>query len=212
MRLIIGNRNYSSWSLRGWLVARKAGLDFDELLIPLDTPEGDRLMAEHCPAGCVPVLEDDGLSIWDSLAIAEYLAERQPALWPADRAARAVARSACAQMHSDFAALRDELPMNCRRAVAALDYSAACAADIARIEALWAGLRRRFGAAGPWLCGDWSVVDAFFAPVALRFDRYAVPVSAEARAYLDTQLGDADLAAWLAAARQERYVIEHEER
>ena len=212
MRLIIGNRNYSSWSLRGWLVARKAGLTFDELFVPLDTPEGDRLMAEHCPADRVPVLEDGGLAIWDSLAIAEYLAGSHPALWPADRAARAVARSACAQMHSGFPALRDELPMNCRRALAPVDYSAACATEIACIEALWAELRRRFGAGGPWLCGDWSIADAFFAPVALRLDRYAVPVGGEARAYIDAQLGDADLADWIAAARQERYVIEHEER
>lgn len=212
MRLIIGNRNYSSWSLRGWLVARRSGLDFEELRLPLFTEVGDRQLGELCPAGLVPVLEDGERVIWDSLAIAEYLAERCPGLWPAEPAARAAARSACAEMHSGFPTLRDELPMNCRREPAAIELSPACEADVARIQQLWIGLREQFGDRGPWLCGEWSIADAFFAPVALRLDRYAVTVGETAALYIQTQVGDPLLGEWLAAARAEPEVIEQAER
>jgi glutathione S-transferase len=193
-------------------MVRRSGLPFDELRIPLFADGSEQQLAEHCPAGLVPVLEDGDRVVWDSLAIGEYLAERCPGLWPADPAARAMARSASAEMHSGFTALRDELPMNCRREVAPLAISDACRAEVTRIEQIWSQLREQFGARGPWLCGRWSIVDAMFAPIVLRLDRYAVPVSDSAAAYIATTLADPVLADWLSAAAAESEVLEIAER
>ena len=175
LTLVIGNKAYSSWSLRPWLLLKNGGVDFDEVRIPLYRDDSAAPLARWSPTGKVPVLVDDGLSIPESIAIVEYLAERFPDRcgWPGETAARAIARAASAEMHAGFAALRNEMPFNCRsrRRVA---LSPAATQDVQRVQALWADCRARFGAGGPWLFGAFSPADAMFAPVALRFVTYGV--------------------------------------
>ena len=178
MELLIGDKAWSSWSMRPWLVLRHAGASFTETLIALRTPQTDaHIRAAGSPSGLVPVLKDADLVIWDSLAICEYLAEALPGarLWPEDRAARALGRAACAEMHGGFHSLRGELPMDlAKREVATL--VPATQDDIRRIVALWSSLLTRFG--GPFLLGeDWTIADAFFTPVATRFRSYGVHLS-----------------------------------
>ena len=206
MRLILGNYNYSSWSMRAWLIARHAQIAVEELRIPLYRPDSLTLLQAHCPARKVPVLEDGPLSVWDSLAIAEYLAERHPSLWPQASAARARARSMCAEMHAGFAALRDELPMNCRRTPGRVAISARCRADIERIAELWGECLADGN--GPWLFTRWSIADAFFAPVALRLRTYAIAVTDPAQTYIDTQLNDPFVQEWCARGTEEAEIIE----
>ncbi|MDH3713513.1 MAG: glutathione S-transferase family protein [Gammaproteobacteria bacterium] len=206
MRLILGNCNYSSWSLRTWLIARHAEVAFEELRIPLYEPDSRTALQAYCPAGKVPVLEDGVLRVWDSLAIAEYLAERHTSLWPRASAARARARSMCAEMHAGFAALRDELPMNCRRTPGRVAVSARCGADIDRVVELWDECLA--DGTGPWLFADWSIVDAFFAPVALRLHTYAIPVADLTQTYVDKQLNDPFVQEWCARGAAEIEVIE----
>ncbi len=219
MRLIIGNRNYSSWSLRAWLVAARCGVPLEVVRLPLDTPEfADRVHALS-PSGRVPALQMSDLSVWDSLAIAETLAERFPAarLWPADADARAEARAVSAEMHAGFSALRRELPMNirARRRVAP---SAQAWADIERVQAIWASCRARFQAQGPWLFGNWSIADAMYAPVVTRFVTYGVggrcaDAAADARVaeYVGTTCAEPRLAAWSALAHEEVEVVDADE-
>jgi glutathione S-transferase len=184
--LTIADKVYSSWSLRGYLACRLAGLAFRENLIFFADPDFKRRVLEISPAGRVPVLQTEGMTIWDSQAIGEFLAERAPGMWPADRAARAHARSAAAEMHSGFAALRTQFPMNLRRDMARrTPHDAAAAADIARIQALWAEARGRFGKGGPFLYGAPTLADAHFAPVATRLRSYRVPVEPAAKAYVE---------------------------
>jgi glutathione S-transferase len=189
MELVIGTKKWSTWSLRPWLALKKTGADFTETLIELreeNNVSADRILA-HSPSGLVPFLKDGEVAIGDSLAICEYLAERFPraGLWPADPAARAYARSAAAEMHSGFAGLRSECPMDLAAAPAPKALSDAAGKDVRRIVALWTALLTRFG--GPWLGGaEWGIADAFFTPVATRFRTYAVDLSAH---------GDADGAA-----------------
>lgn len=209
--LILGNKNYSSWSLRGWLVLRKSGIDFEEYPVALSTPDGDRQLADETPAGLVPVLIDGEITVWESLAIAEYAAERNPALWPTDRAARAMARSVAAEMHAGFGALRHALPMNCRAHGRRVNIDAAVQRDIERVQRIWSDCRTRYGSGGPWLFGAFSVADAMYAPVASRFATYGVEGPAVVRGYVTTVLGDPDVAAWYAAAAEEGEVIEEEE-
>jgi glutathione S-transferase len=209
--LILGNKNYSSWSLRGWLVLRKSGIDFEEYPVALSTPEGDQQLAEETPAGLVPVLIDGEITVWESLAIAEYAAERNPALWPTDRAARAMARSVAAEMHAGFGALRHALPMNCRAHGRRVSIDAAVQRDIDRVQRIWSDCRTRYGNDGPWLFGAFSVADAMYAPVASRFATYGVEGPAVVRGYVTTVLGDPDVATWYAAAAEEGAVIEEEE-
>ena len=209
--LIIGNKNYSSWSLRGWLALRKSGIEFEEFRIPLSTPEGDRMLADETPAGLVPVLVDGEVTVWESLAIAEYAAEQNPELWPESRAARALARAMAAEMHAGFAALRHALPMNCRARGRRVEIGADAQRDIDRIQRLWADARTRHGAGGPWLFGRFGVVDAMYAPVASRFATYGVEGPAVVRDYVTTVLADRDVSAWYAAAAAEPEVIDEEE-
>jgi glutathione S-transferase len=206
--LFIGNKNYSSWSLRAWLALTKAGVQFEERLIVLDQPHTDAEIRAVSPAGRVPVLRVGDSVIWDSLAIMEWAGERAPNLWPADPLTRAVARSAVAEMHAGFGALRQAFPMSIKRMAVPRRTPApdAALADVARIEAMWAELRGRFGAGGPWLFGTWSLADAAFAPVATRFESYAIPLSPAARAYVDTTLADADFQGWAAAGRVETWI------
>jgi glutathione S-transferase len=210
LTLIVGNRNYSSWSLRPHLALAHAGASFEEVMIPLDRPDTRENILRHSPTGRVPVLVHDGVSIWDSLAILEYVAELFPAakLWPEERAARAWARSTSAEMHSGFASLRQELPMDLRNRVSK-SWSGAVDADIARILASWEACRAAHGASGPFLFGTFSNADCMYAPVVGRFFTYGVPVSGAARAYMDAVWALPSMQAWLEAARNEPYTIPH---
>ena len=187
LTLVIGNKNYSSWSLRPYLVMRTFGLRFDEVRILLDTPHFQQDVARWAPNRRVPALHDDALVIWDSLAICEYINEQylDGKGWPADKAARAQARSAAAEMHSGFMALRKQLPMNMRRTPDNYRWNDEAQRDMDRIQALWRELKDAHGAGGPFLCGAFSIVDAMFAPVVSRFISYGVPMDANAQAFAD---------------------------
>lgn len=169
LKLVIGNKNFSSWSLRPWLVLRQAGLPFEEIHIGLYRPGTRELILQHSPTGKVPCLFDGDLRIWDSLAICEYLAESQPQLWPADRAARAEARSVSAEMHSGFTALRSQMGMDIVATKPGQGRTPESEADIARILAIWESCRARHSAAGSFLFGTFSIADAMYAPVVWRF-------------------------------------------
>jgi glutathione S-transferase len=221
LTLFIGNKAYSSWSLRAWLalehVARNVAIDppYREVIIPLEGP-GSRTTAirPHSPSGKVPVLRDGDLLVWDSLAICEYLAESFPTakLWPDDRAARAVARSVSAEMHSGFPALREQMTMNVRRDPIVLPPTPAVADEIARIVAVWHDCRKRFGAGGSFLFGRFSVADAMYAPVATRFRTYGVPLDDVSRAYVDAIYAMPEMQKWILDAKWETWAIEAYER
>jgi glutathione S-transferase len=213
MKLVIGNTNYSSWSLRAWLAARHSGLAFEEVLIDLDTPDFADRVRVHSPAARVPVLVDGDVTVWDSLAIVEYLAERAPdaGLFPADRAARAHARSIMAEMHAGFAALRNHWPMNIRRTPKPRPATEAVAADLARILAIWRDTRARFGAGGPWLFGTFTGADAYYAPVASRLVTYAVPLPADAVDYVRAIHDHPAMREWVARARAETWIVPSDE-
>ena len=207
-QLVIGNKNYSSWSLRPWLAARHAGIEFDEVRVGLYTPEGAAQLQQLSPSGKAPVWREGELAVWDSLAICEYLAEQSPALWPADAIARAVARSVSAEMHSGFTALRTHMTMNARARGRRVAVTPEIAAEIDRIETIWTDCRRRFGAGGPWLFGAFSIADAMFAPVALRFVPYGVSRPGVVDDYVATLMADQHLQAWIADAERESEVLE----
>lgn len=188
LTLVIGNKNYSSWSLRPWLLMRHFGVPFREHGLLLDTPEFEQEIGRWSPGRTVPALHDeDGVIAWDSLAICEYVNDRHldGRGWPRDPRVRAHARSAAGEMHSGFAALRKQLPMNLRRRPDDYRWSADADRNIARIQALWRELRTAHGAGGPFLCGGFGIVDAMFAPVVVRFDGYGVALDDDARAYCD---------------------------
>jgi glutathione S-transferase len=208
--LYIGNRNYSSWSLRGWLAAKLSGAPFEARLVQL-TGRGVNPGWSFSPSGMVPALHDGEIVVWDSLAIAEYLAERHPGMWPADRAARAFARSIAAEMHSGFRALRDEMTMCIRERVDVRPWSDGLAKDIARVTALWNEARKRFGAGGDFLFGPFSLADAFYGPVVFRFRTYGVEPAGAARDYMRAMLAQPFMREWEAAALAEREVIDADE-
>lgn len=207
--LFIGNKNYSSWSMRPWLALTWGGVAFEERVLPLGMlGYGKSQMPEilaASPSGRVPALKlDDGATVWDSLAICEWAAEQAASLWPADAKARAHARAASAEMHAGFQALRREAPMNLRRRVKVTPmFSPDAQGDIARIEELWTMLRRTYGGEGAFLCGERSIADAFYAPIATRFRTYNVALSPLAKAYCDTLFSDPSVRAWDAAAQEE---------
>ncbi len=205
MKLVIGNKNYSSWSLRPWLLMRVLDLPFEELLIPLYAPDSGPQLLLRSPTGKVPALHDGTLVIWDSLSIVEYLAEQYPgvAVWPADSEARAIARCVAAEMHSGFAALRTHMPMNCRASHPGKGQTPEVLADIARITGLWTECLTRFGSGGRFLFGDFSAADAFYAPVVTRFLTYAVPLPAECREYVEAVRSLPAMTEWYAAAEAE---------
>ncbi len=200
--LYIGNKNYSTWSLRAWVLMKALGIPFAEKRILLYRRESPGLLREVSPSGRVPCLHDGDVVVWDTLAIAEYLAERHPGIWPADPMARAWARSAAAEMHSGFAKLRDEMGMNVRLR-AGRTSSPEVAAEIARILALWVEGRERFGHDGDFLCGAFSAVDAFWCPVAFRFQTYGVPLAGVAQAYCAALLALPAMREWAADAARE---------
>ena len=211
--LVIGNKAYSSWSFRPWIAMSAAGIGFDEIVIPLDLPETKVAIRQHSPAGKVPVLIDDGLAVWDSLAILAHVADRHPeaGLLPDDPAARAICWSVSAEMHSGFQPLRKACPMNMRRVNPPRDRDAEVMADVARITALWSDCRTRFGAGGPFLFGRFSIADAMYAPVVSRFVTSAIPVDAVSRAYMRAIEDLPAYRAWKAAAVEEPWVIDKEE-
>ncbi len=201
-RLFVGNHNYSSWSLRPWLCLRWAGIDFEEVLISLAQPgyaaEGIAAVAAVSPNSKVPVLHIDGHVIWDSLAIMEWAAEFRPEamLWPGDWRSRALARSAVCEMHSGFAALRNDLPMNIARRCKVVEWPPATQRDIDRVISLWLTLREAHSARGPWLCGERGLVDAFFAPVMTRFRTYGVVLPDVLREVAEALFEDPDFREW----------------
>jgi glutathione S-transferase len=210
--LVVGNKNYSSWSLRPWLLLRHFGVDFDDDVLPLDTPEFAGRIAAYSGAGRVPVLVDGARRVWDSLAICEYANERWlgGAGWPVDLDRRALARSASAEMHSGFGAMRAQLPMSVRRRPNAYRWDAAAQRDIERVQALWRTLRGHAGE-GPFLLGDFGIVDAMYAPVCVRFRGYGAEVDATAAAYMATIFALPAFREWEAAALAETAVLAADE-
>lgn len=207
LQLVIGNKNFSSWSLRPWLLLKQAGLPFREIPVRLRQVDTKAQILAHSPSGKVPALIDGDLTVWDSLAICEYLAEKASLnhvdLWPADPKARAEARSVSAEMHSGFAALRQHMSMEVAASRPGEGQTPEVLADIARIAALWTSCRERFAAAGSFLFGDFSVADAMYAPVAFRFHTYGVELPPLAAAYRDTLLALPAMQEWAAGARAE---------
>jgi glutathione S-transferase len=207
LKIFLGNKNYSSWSLRPWLVLKHLGVPFEEQVVPLDQPSTAEEIRKFSPSGRVPVLVDGDTVVWDSLAICEYLNELFPGrqLWPSDARARATARSVSAEMHSGFAALRENLPMKFRESFPNTMLQPEVKADIARILQLWNDCRSRFGAAGPYLFGDFSIADAMYAPVVSRFNTYGVALEGTAAAYASAIWKLPSIQEWLAAARAEPF-------
>ena len=207
LKLVIGNKNYSSWSLRPWLHLRESRIPFEEVRIALFREGFREELRRYTPAGRVPVLIDDDLHVWDSMAIIEHVRERFPEAlgWPADAAARAMARAISAEMHSGFLAVRDELPQNLRvRRPRALDgLSETCRRQIARIDEMWTAARREHGEEGPWLFGEMSIADVVYAPVALRFVTYGIPVGDESRGFVDSVCALDSVREFVDAARAE---------
>lgn len=209
--LVIGNKKYSSWSLRPWLLLKHLNARFDEVRIPLDTPEFLSQVSQYSGAGRVPVYVEGDKRIWDSLSIAEYLAEAHPQLWPLDPNARAFARSMVAEMHSGFTGLRSALPMNCSANQRVVTLSSSALSDIQRIENIWMQCAHYADGKGPWLFGTFSIADAFFAPVVVRFQGYQLELGSETKRYCETQLANPHLQQWIAAGQAESEVLESEE-
>jgi len=208
--LYIGNKNYSSWSLRGWLATKLSGAPFREVKIQLrGTYNADN--RAFSPTALVPALHDGDVHVWDSLAISEYLAERHPGMWPEDRAARAWARSIVAEMHSGFATLRNDMTMCIRERLDVRPWSGALIANIARVEEIWNESRRRFGRSGSYLIGPFSLADVFYAPVAFRFQTYLVSPQGAAEEYLAALLAHPLVREWEAAALAEKEIIDADE-
>jgi glutathione S-transferase len=213
MKLIIGNKNYSSWSLRAWLLLSVNDIPFDEVRVALSTKNTRSEIAKHTAAGKVPVLHDNGLVVWDSLAICEYVSEQYLGGkgWPADAKDRAQARSCAAEMHSGFFTIREKLPMNCRAVDRKVPITADIEKEITRIDSMWAGLRAKYSASGPWLFGKFSIADCMFAPMVFRFRTYNVAVSESSTDYMKNVLENPKAQLWLEQARKEVEIIESTE-
>lgn len=220
LKLYIGNKNYSSWSMRPWVMLTQAGIPFEEVKVRFDSFEADsnfkKAIGPVNPAGRVPVLLDDGFAVWDTLAIAEYVAEKFPAkgLWPADARARARARSVCAEMHSGFGALRSSCPMNIEASLPDMGRliwrdKPAVRADVNRLVQMWTELLKQHG--GPLLFGGFTIADAYFAPVCMRLRTYALPVPREITAYIDAVCALPGVAAWINDALAEKDFLDFEE-
>ncbi len=204
MRLVIGNKNYSSWSMRAWVAMKAFGIPFEEIRILLDRPDTARQISGYCMSGRVPLLLTDGMTIWDSLAICEYLAEQFPMhnMWPQDVAARAIARSICAEMHSGFQALRSDMSMSIKASLPGKGRTAGSQADIGRISEIWEECLSRYGA-HQYLFGDFSIADAYFAPIVMRFNTYAVSLAPALQAYVERVTAHPAVAQWIREALAE---------
>jgi glutathione S-transferase len=213
LKLIIGNKNYSSWSFRPWIAMKVAGIAFDETVISLDAADFKERLLKLSGTGKVPVLVDGDVSVWESLAILEYLAERFPAagLWPSDIKARAHARAIASEMHAGFAALRRECPTNFWRPVKRRQLSPDATKNVERIDAMWADCRHRFGHGGPFLFGKFSAADAMYAPVVSRVHTYALEVSPDSRAYMTAMMALPPWQTWKSAAVNEPWVLPEDE-
>ncbi len=207
--LILANKAYSSWSFRPWILLAHFKIPFRDRVIPLDLPDTRKKILKYSPTGKVPALVDGKVTVWESLAIMEYVAETYPdrAIWPKPKAARAHARALSSEMHAGFMALRQACPMNMRRPPKAIDLSDAVKADVARIEAVWAQARKTFGKGGPFLYGRFSAADAMFAPVVNRLHVYAIPVKPATRAYMDAMMALPAWKAWVHDAEAETWRI-----
>jgi len=212
--LVLGNKNYSSWSLRAWLCLRKCSVDFEEILLPLDTPEFKHRISNYSPTGRVPVLWHDDRAVWDSLAICEYANDvfADGRLWPRSTASRALGRCMAAEMHSGFLALRNKMPMNCRAIARYVPLDEPLKADIDRICLLWSAARAGHSSGGDWLLGEFSIADAMFAPVVQRFKTYSVKLPQVCQQYCEHVHADGDMQAWVSEALQESAIVEADER
>ncbi|WP_163338290.1 glutathione S-transferase family protein [Desulfopila sp. IMCC35008] len=210
MQLVIGNKNYSSWSLRAWLLPAVHNIAFEEIRIPLGTKVTKSEILRYSKAGKVPVLYDGDVVVWDSLAILEYISEQylDGKGWPDDVSMRAEARSCCAEMHSGFFTLREDMPMNCRAKGRQVLISENLQKDITRVDDIWSALREKYSEKGPWLFGLFSIADCMFAPVVFRFQTYGVTVSETSRMYMETVLSEQRVKDWLRAGEEETEKIE----
>jgi glutathione S-transferase len=210
--LVIANKLYSSWSLRPWLLMRQFGIAFDEVLIPLDLPDTKARVLRHSPAGKVPVLIDADVTVWESIAIMEYVGEAYGvSVWPRDRHARAMARSVAAEMHAGFQGLRSACPMNLGKKYAQRDRGEAVARDAVRFCEIVREARKRFGEGGPFLFGAFSAADAMYAPLVTRLDTYSIPVDEAARTYVDAILSLPAFQEWRSAALKEEWIVDADE-
>jgi glutathione S-transferase len=208
IQLIIGNKNYSSWSLRAWICLRKAGIEFEEIRQPLYIAGYRDKLLQYGPTGLVPVFRQGDLTIWDSLAICEYLAELQTSLWPVDTQQRAYARAICAEMHAGFRAIRSQIPMNCRAIKRHVRFSPELQVELKRVETIWSNCRRQAHAGkGPWLFGRFTIADAMYLPLVLHFNSYGVVMNQVCGEYMDMVLNDQDVKTWLVSARLEAEII-----
>lgn len=212
MKLIIANKNYSSWSLRGWLALKAFDVPFEEINLKLFTDEFYQVLESYGAAGKVPVLVDDGLTVWDSLAICEYVNDKclSGKGWPDDLTARAQARSYVAEMHSGFMSLRNEMPMNCR-ARRMVNLTDSAKKDIEQVDKLWSEACQRYSNEGPWLFGQFSLADVFYAPVVLRFVTYGIEVSEVSQRYMDAVMAHPAIGEWLQEALKETEIVELDE-
>jgi len=213
LRLVIGNKNYSSWSMRPWIALKALNIPFDEILVPLFEPGSREKILSHSPGGKVPILIDGDTAVWESLSILEYLAEKFPnaGLWPEDVSARAVARSVAHEMHGGFVPLRNHCPMNMWRPVIKRDLPPPVEANVRRIETLWGDCRARYGKDGPFLFGRFGAADAMYAPVVSRFHTYAVEVNGPARTYMDAMMALPAWREWHDAGVKETWVLPQDE-
>jgi len=213
LTLVIGNKNYSSWSLRPWIAMKVAGIPFEEIVIPLYEPGSREETLKYSPAGKVPILLDGDERVWESLAILEHLADRFPdaGLWPKDRRARSHARVVATEMHAGFQPLRRDCTMNLWLPVKPRPQSEEVLANMRRIEELWRDCRARFGAGGPFLFGGFGAADAMYAPVVSRFHTYGLPVAADTRAYMDAVMALPAWREWYDAAMKETWIMKHNE-
>ena len=213
LHLTLGNKNYSSWSFRPWIALKVAGIPFAETVIPIYYPGSREKFLALSPAGKVPILQDGDVTVWESLAILEYVSEKFPdaGLWPRDAAARAHARTIASEMHAGFVPLRRQCPMNMWRPVKTLELSAETAANVARIDAMWSDCRARFGHDGPFLFGRFGAADAMYAPVVSRFHTYGIEVGPASAAYMQAVMALPAWQEWHAAALKEEWLLEEDE-
>lgn len=211
LTLVIGNKNYSSWSLRPWLYLKQYKIPFREVKIPLYTEGYKKKIQEYSPSGKVPYLMDGQIGVWDSLAIMEYLGEKYYRGWPLDPRAKATARSVCAEMHSGFFAMREHLPMNCRKTFKAFIPPEEAVKDISRIKEIWNRYRTEYASKGPWLFGEFTLADCVYAPVVMRFHTYNIPLNDTEAAYVKTVRSHKAIQEWIQSSHDEEEIIENYE-